>query len=108
MIAILVVAGFSRSLQFTSSNAVLFADMPPEKMSRATTFVAVLGELSGSIGITVAAIALDLASGGAATGAAGPGQFLPAFLAVGAIAGACGFVYATLPRDAGNSLTTRR
>jgi EmrB/QacA subfamily drug resistance transporter len=108
MMGILIVAGFARSLQFTSSNAVLFADIPAEKMSRATTFVAVLGELSGSIGITVAAIALDKASGGAATGAAGPGQFLPAFLAVGGIAFACGLVYARLPRDAGAALTRRR
>ncbi|MCM0022227.1 MAG: MFS transporter [Tagaea sp.] len=108
MTAILIAAGFSRSLQFTSSNAVLFADMPPEKMSRATTFVAVLGELSGSIGITLAAIALDMASGGLPTGASGPGQFAPAFLAVGGVAAACALVYATLPRDAGSSLTARR
>jgi EmrB/QacA subfamily drug resistance transporter len=108
MMAILIVAGFSRSLQFTSSNAVMFADVAPAQMSRATTFVAVFGELSGSIGITVAAIALDLASSGAATGAAGAGQFLPAFLIVGGIASLCSLVYATLPRDAGASLTNRR
>jgi EmrB/QacA subfamily drug resistance transporter len=108
MIAILLVAGFSRSLQFTSSNAVLFSDVPAEKMSRATTFVAVLQELSGSIGITLAAIALDFASRGEATGTAGAAQFVPAFLLVGGVSAACALVYARLPRDAGASLTGRR
>ncbi|MBL0929316.1 MAG: MFS transporter [Alphaproteobacteria bacterium] len=108
MIAILMLTGFTRSLQFTSSNAVLFADVPADKMSRATTLMAVAQEMTGSIGITIAAVALTIAASGMATGATGTAQFVPAFLTVAAIATSCAFVYMTLPRDVGAVLTGRR
>nr|WP_245422023.1 DHA2 family efflux MFS transporter permease subunit [Alsobacter soli] len=62
MIAILVTGGFLRSLEFTSINAVAYADMPAEKLSRATTFATVLQELSGSVGVSIAALGLEGAS----------------------------------------------
>ncbi|MCA0451200.1 MAG: MFS transporter, partial [Proteobacteria bacterium] len=108
MIVILMLTGFTRSLQFTSSNAVLFADVPADKMSRATTLMAVAQEMTGSIGITIAAVALTIAASGMATGATGTAQFVPAFLTVAAIATSCAFVYLALPRDVGAVLTGRR
>lgn len=108
MIAILMLTGFTRSLQFTSTNAVLFADVPTDKMSRATTLMAVAQELTGSIGITIAAVALGIAAAGASTGTSGTAQFVPAFLVIAAIAMASGFVYLRLPRDVGSALTGRR
>src|SRR5690606_27651967 len=47
---ILLTSGFTRSLQFTSINALVYADVPSERLSRATSFTAMLQELSGSIG----------------------------------------------------------
>ena len=40
-----LVGGLSRSLQFTSVNTLAYADVPPEKLSRATSFAAVCQEL---------------------------------------------------------------
>jgi EmrB/QacA subfamily drug resistance transporter len=106
--AILLLGGFSRSLQFTSTNAVLYADVSAEQTARASTFAAVLQELSGSIGISVAALALAAASGGAVTGSLGAVQFVPAFIAVGAIAASSGFVFLAMPKSAGASLVAKR
>jgi EmrB/QacA subfamily drug resistance transporter len=101
--AILLVGGFSRSLQFTSSNAVLFSDVAPDQMARATTFAAVLQELSGSIGISIAALVLAAAT----TDTLGAAQFVPAFLTVGVIAGCAGIVFLSMPKNAGASLVGR-
>jgi EmrB/QacA subfamily drug resistance transporter len=106
--AILLVGGFSRSLQFTSSNAVLYADVAPDQMARASTFAAVLQELSGSIGISIAALVLAAASGGTATGSLGAAQFAPAFLVVGAIAACSGLVFLAMPQSAGAALVGKR
>ena len=46
MTALLLIGGFFRSLQFTSINALSFADVPPERMSRATTLTSVAQQLS--------------------------------------------------------------
>ncbi len=56
MMALLFIGGLSRSLEFTSVNAVVYADVPQDALSRASTFSAVLQELSGSVGIAVAAL----------------------------------------------------
>ena len=46
---LLLVGGFFRSLQFTSINALNFADVPPARMSRATTLTSVAQQLSLSL-----------------------------------------------------------
>ena len=56
---LLLVGGFFRSLQFTSVNALHFADVPRERMSRATTLTSVAQQLSLSVGISIGAIALE-------------------------------------------------
>ncbi len=59
MTAALFLGGLSRSLQFTGINAIAYADVPAERLSSATSFSAVMQELSGSIGVTLAALALE-------------------------------------------------
>jgi len=46
MIAILAVGGFFRSLQFTAVNALAYAEVPPERMSRATSLASVGQQVS--------------------------------------------------------------
>ena len=58
--ALFLIGGLSRSLQFTSINTLSYADVPPDKLSRATSFAAVGQELSGSVGVTVAALGLEV------------------------------------------------
>jgi EmrB/QacA subfamily drug resistance transporter len=52
--------GFVRSAQFMSSNTLSYADMPAEKLSRATSLGGVLQQLSVSFGVSAAALLLEL------------------------------------------------
>ena len=57
--AVLLIGGFFRSLQFTSLNAVAYAEVPQVAMSRASSFSSVSQQLSGSLGIAFAALVLE-------------------------------------------------
>jgi hypothetical protein len=52
--------GFVRSAQFMSSNTLSYADLPAEKLSRATSLGGVLQQLSVSFGVSAAALMLEL------------------------------------------------
>jgi EmrB/QacA subfamily drug resistance transporter len=60
MIGILLVAGFFRSLQFTALNALTYADISSQEMSRASSFAAMAQQLGVSLGVGVAAVTLNL------------------------------------------------
>ncbi len=100
IIALLLVGGFFRSLQFTSINALSYADVPPERMSRATTLASVAQQLSLSVGISVGAITLELATRSTG-GAIEASSFRPAFILIGTLRPA-------LPRAVPAPLAQRR
>ncbi|MCB1502956.1 MAG: DHA2 family efflux MFS transporter permease subunit [Bauldia sp.] len=107
MASLLLIGGFFRSLQFTSVNALAFADVPPEKMSRATTITSVAQQLSLSIGVSVGAIALQFtveATGGALV----PASFIPAFLVIGVVTALSAVPFARLAHDAGREVSGHR
>jgi EmrB/QacA subfamily drug resistance transporter len=56
--ALLLLGGFFQSLQFTAYNTVAYADLPPRRMSAATSFYSTFQQLSLSLGITVSAAVL--------------------------------------------------
>jgi EmrB/QacA subfamily drug resistance transporter len=107
MTSLLLVSGFFRSLQFTTINALAFADVPPQRLSRATTLTSVAQQLSLSLGISIGAIALEvvsIASGGAITAA----TFWPAFLLVALFAFLAIVPLSRLSEDAGDELSGRQ
>ncbi|MBC2664810.1 MFS transporter [Novosphingobium flavum] len=57
---LLLCCGFLVSLQFTAFNAIAYADIEPEQMSRATSFYATFQQLSLSVGICAAATSLGI------------------------------------------------
>ncbi len=59
--------GLIRSAQFMTSNTLSYADLPGEKLSRATSLGGVLQQLSVSLGVSIAAMVLSLVSGQAHT-----------------------------------------
>jgi len=61
MFAILVVAGFFMSLQFTAYNTIAYDGIAQRQMSSATAFYSTFQQLMLSLGICVAAVALHLA-----------------------------------------------
>jgi EmrB/QacA subfamily drug resistance transporter len=106
MIAILLIGGFFRSLQFTGVNVIAFADVEPARMSRATSLTAMGQQLSQSVGVAVGALALEaiLAINGETHLAVH--DFPPAFLLVGLISGSSLWVFARMPADAGAEMAS--
>jgi EmrB/QacA subfamily drug resistance transporter len=107
MVAILLAGGFFRSLQFTSTNTIAYAEIEPSKMSRATTLTAVAQQLSLSTGVAIGARVVELTlwlKHGAAISAA---DFPPAFLAVSLLSASAAFIFYRLPPDAGAELSGR-
>jgi EmrB/QacA subfamily drug resistance transporter len=60
--AVLIVAGFVRSLQFTAYNTIAYADIPRSRMSSATSLYATIQQLSLTFGVTIGTAALALSS----------------------------------------------
>ncbi len=59
VLAVLLAGGFFRSLQFTCLNAIAYAEVEPEDLSRASSFASVVQQVSGSVGVAFAAIILE-------------------------------------------------
>ncbi|MBO9546361.1 MFS transporter [Caulobacter sp.] len=61
IVATLLVSGSFMSLQFTAYNLVAYEEIPPERMSAATSFYATLQQLMLSMGVCAGAFALQTA-----------------------------------------------
>lgn len=108
MASVLFIGGLSRSLQFTSVNVIAYADVPAERLSSATSFASVLQQLSGSIGIAVAALALDAMQalyGGSSTELS---HFPAVFSLIALLSLLSALIFARLPSGAGASLIAPR
>jgi EmrB/QacA subfamily drug resistance transporter len=108
MIAVLLVGGFFRSLQFTSINTLAYAEVEPPLMSRATSMSAAAQQLSLSTGVAVGALVVEFMlrlQHGATISAA---EFPPAFLTVGALTASAALIFVRLSPDAGAQLSGRK
>ena len=107
MTGLLLIGGFFRSLQFTSINALSYADISQARMSRATTLASVAQQLSLSAGISVGAITLETVTrlnGGVITA----DSFWPAFVLIGLISLSSFIPFARLAANAGDEMSGRR
>jgi EmrB/QacA subfamily drug resistance transporter len=57
---LLAAGGLARSLQFTALNTLAFADIPPERMSRATALYGTLQQLTPALGVVLATTTLEV------------------------------------------------
>jgi hypothetical protein len=102
VVALLAASGLIRAYQFTALNAVGFAEIPDETVSRANTLMSVAQQVAISGGITVAGLLLHLSQVLVqAQGAAHLrlGVFVLPFLVVGLTAMSASLVYVGLPKD---------
>jgi EmrB/QacA subfamily drug resistance transporter len=101
---VLLIGGCLRSLQFTSLNAICFAEVSQREMSQATSLMSVGQQLSMSLGVMVGAYALQ----GAHALRGGPDlvsqDFQIAFFVVGAVATVSVFSFLKLAPTAGAEL----
>lgn len=107
MMLILISGGLLRSIFFTGSNALGYADISDEEASQATAIVAVAQQLSVALGVAVAGAIIEISSmlsGGELT----LFDFQIAFFAVGGLSALAGLVFVRLPADAGNNVSGHR
>jgi len=108
MALVLLIGGFFRSLQFTATNTIAYADVEPRVMSRATSLVSVAQQISIALGVGVGALCVELSvefKGGTMITA---DDFRPAFLVISLIAASSAILFWTLPPDAGASMSNRQ
>jgi EmrB/QacA subfamily drug resistance transporter len=108
IIAVLLVGGFFRSLQFTSINVVAYAEVPEDRMSRATSFASMAQQLSLSIGAGSGALLVHMTVAAEGRALPGPGDFLPAFVAVALISASSALLFARLSAQAGAEMSGHR
>ena len=108
LLAVLLVGGYFRSLQFTGINAIAYADIPQERMSRAVSFASVAQQLALSIGVALGAGVVQVARAAHGGGALGLADFHWAFVVVASVSAASVIAFVRLPSDAGAALTGRR
>jgi MFS family permease len=101
ILGVLIVSGYFRSLQFTSVNTLAYADMPRERMSRATSFASVGQQLSLSVGIGTGALLLHLTVAARGDTQLAAGDFAPAFFALALLSALSCLVHLRLRPDAG-------
>jgi EmrB/QacA subfamily drug resistance transporter len=105
ILIVLFVGGFFRSLQFTALNAVAYADIPTDKISAATSFSSVAQQVSGSVGVALAAIMLETSQWSRGASDLSVHDFAVAFLAIALIAASSALFHRLLPEEAGDEIS---
>ncbi len=104
--ALLLIGGFSRSLQFTSINTIAYAEVEEARMGDATAFASVVGQVAMAIGVAGAALLLTVfGSNGALPEAGG---FSLAFAAIAAVMLLAVLAFWSLPPTAGSQISRHR
>jgi EmrB/QacA subfamily drug resistance transporter len=107
MFVVLLVGGFFRSLQFTSTNVLAYAQVDERRMSRATALTAVGQQLSLSAGVALGGATVELTVWHKASETITAADFPPAFLLIAVISAVSALIFARLPPDAGAELAHR-
>jgi MFS family permease len=101
ILAVLLAAGFFRSLQFTALNAISYSDIGQREMGRATSLYSVAQQLSLAMGVACAAFVLEVAQYFRGDTSLSVPDFAVAFFVVALVSGFSIFSYVRLPADAG-------
>jgi len=104
----LLAGGFFRSLQVTSTNTLVFADVPSGLLSRATSFASMSQQLAMSLGVGMSALLLHLVILVKGSGAITAGDFAPVFVINAVFALAAILVFLPMAGDAGAELSGHR
>jgi EmrB/QacA subfamily drug resistance transporter len=109
MAALLFTGGFLRSNHLTSISSLAFADIPDRQVSQASSFTAVVQQMSQALGITLAGLMLRAAQvvSGPSVAPLAPQNFILPFAAVGLCGMLAALTYLPLPKNAGANLHGR-
>ena len=107
ILAVLLAAGFLRSLFFTSANALVFADVSDADASQATSIAAVSQQVSIALGVAVAGLILE-AYDAINGGGLGRDAFAVAFLAVACLTALAALPFLRLDANSGSTVSGHR
>jgi EmrB/QacA subfamily drug resistance transporter len=107
ILAALFVGGFSRSVQFTAAQSLAYAEMPGEKTSRATSFSAMMQQLTQSFGVGVAALVVHISLMLHGRETLAPADIALGYFVIGALSIASVIIFWMLPKHAGAELGGR-
>jgi EmrB/QacA subfamily drug resistance transporter len=105
IMAVLALAGFLRSLQFTSINAMSYGDLEKQDMSRAVALYNVAQQFSLAAGVAIAAYLLDISLWFRSGNILAPVDFSVALLVVALVSAASIWQFWRLPENAGASVS---
>jgi MFS family permease len=106
--AVLAASGFFMSFQFTAYNTIAYDEIPPERMSAATSFYATFQQLMLSLGICVGALSLHLGMAARARNVPLLNDFTLAFVVVTVVSASATIWNARFSADAGDELSGRK
>ncbi|MBW8311787.1 MAG: DHA2 family efflux MFS transporter permease subunit [Rhizobium sp.] len=107
IMGVLLVSGCFRSLQFTSLNAISYAEVDQARMGQASSLSGMMQQFSLALGVAIGGYALQVAGAFTGNDYADAGNFGWAFLTVGTISALSAWVMFRLPRDAGAEMAGR-
>jgi len=107
MYAILLIAGMTRSMNFTSTNTLAFADIAPAQRAGASTLATVCNQLGSTLGVAVAALVLAISQQSRGVSAPALIDFHIALWVSAAIMAAGTLWTLPLPADAGLEVSRR-
>jgi EmrB/QacA subfamily drug resistance transporter len=106
--SVLLVGGLFRSLHFTTTNTLAYAEVPQPKLSAATSFYSTAQQLSGAVGVALASAVLQASVALAGRPVPSMADFSVGFLLGGALMMIAGPMSARLPPEAGEGIVAGR
>jgi MFS family permease len=103
--AVLALGGLFRSLQFTALNTLAFADVPPARLSAATSFSGTAQQLAPALGVVLATTSLETSAMLAGHHSPQVHDFAVAFLVAAVVVAASAPFFARLAPDAGEAVS---
>jgi EmrB/QacA subfamily drug resistance transporter len=107
MVGVLLIGGCFRSLQFTSLNAIIYADIDQARMSQASSLAAMVQQIALATGVTIGGYALSLASIATGQPVGDSINFTLAFATIALISLGSVFSLRRLAPDAGAEMSGR-
>jgi len=101
IVCTLLISGCFRSLQFTSLNAISYAEVDSPKMGQASSLAGMMQQLSLSMGVAIAGYVLELVGLVAHRPSTDVHNFYIAFAVVGLLSASSAWMMWRLPRNAG-------
>ena len=107
IIMVLLIVGFSRSVQFTAVQSLGYAEMPAGLISRATSFSAMTQQLAQCFGVGLVALVVHLSLTWHDRTVIDAGDVALGYFAIGTMALASAAIFYLLPAHAGAELSDR-